>query len=151
MKKILILLFPICAHAQSITIDKDARFGTQTQTIIFHANGSDDNAGKYGFGPSVPPTDVIDTTRFKNPFSGYGFGLYTNGNCWEASNVLQAWAWGTFESEGHEWVQVSCPACLIACVSNDGNEVYPRCYRLVVKRIPNLKTLPVIAKTVYRV
>lgn len=113
-----------------------------------------DGPGKYGLGPSAELLPVIDTTRHKNPYPDSYIGLYTQGNCYEASNVLQSWAWGTWESIGKEWIQVQCPPCLLGCIMPDGTRVPCKCYRIVVTKIQNFNPLPVVinpvVKTVYR-
>ncbi len=113
-----------------------------------------DGPGRYGLGPSAELLPVIDTTRHKNPYPDSDIGLYTQGSCYEASNVLQSWAWGTWESIGKEWIQVGCPPCLLECVARDGTRIPCKCYRIVVTRIPNFNPLPVVinpvVKTVYR-
>ena len=113
-----------------------------------------DGPGKCGFGPSAELLPVIDTTRHKNPYPDSDIGLYTEGDCYEASNVLQSWAWGTWESIGKEWIQVGCPPCLLECVARDGTRIPCKCYRIVVTRIANFNPLPVqirpVVKTVYR-
>lgn len=142
-------------------------YGQNKENPVFTSNGTQtilgiqdqrywlaDGPGRYGLGPKAEPLQVIDTARHKNPYPDSDIGLYTQGNCYEASNIDQSWAWGTWEEVGKEWIQVQCPNCLLECISKYGALVPCKCYRLIQKKIENFNPLPVVinpvVKTVYR-